>query len=66
MQGLRRRSFSLRAVLSVIMPLDVETIAMPRPFMTLGHILAVSINTQAGFGTLRSPVITWDLVVTVF
>ena len=29
-------TFSLRAVLSVITPLDVEMIAMPSPFMTLG------------------------------
>ena len=29
-------TFSLRACLSVMMPLEVETIAIPRPFMTFG------------------------------
>ena len=48
-------TFSLRACLSVITPFEVEMMAMPRPFMTFGHILTVGVDAKAGLGNAAQP-----------
>ena len=47
-----------RAFLSVITPLEVETIAIPRPFRTLGSSSAPAYTLRPGLETRRRPVMT--------
>ena len=59
------REFS-RACLSVIIPFDVEIIAIPRPFNTRGTSCALAYTRNPGFEILFNPVITRSFLFPYF
>ena len=52
-------TFSSRAFLSVMTPLDVETMAIPRPRSTFGSSCAPAYTRRPGFDTRLMPVIAF-------
>ena len=59
------REFS-RACLSVIIPFDVEIIAIPSPFNTYGTSCALAYTRKPGFEILFNPVITRSFLLPYF